>query len=226
MEGRRDAQEGRTLWQRDPRDQTISGSPRGSFSIQRIKLLADLKPGTQVTGIIQTPNTAAVGGWEQFNTIPVKVRLQAGSTAVTQGSEVWAFYVPLAGVFEVISSGGGGGGAQLARRYDSPMPARADQDTPGKGNVKFVTYDIPTDAWIEDPQDYEVLSWVNSPSADPADNSPYYYIYLWVERAVDGFLYWTGEDCPPVDPGDPIYQTLEGTTVPANSNTVIVTPTA
>lgn len=68
-----------------------------------------------------------------------------------------------------------------------------------------------------------VWSWVRSPSADPNDE-PTGYLYVWIELGSDGFWYWTGEDCPVIDQGDPQQIQQSGFQMTGNTNTLIIAP--
>jgi hypothetical protein len=125
--------------------------------------------------------------WFEATDHTVKLYVPGNVNAVTKDNEVLAYWHAAGGVYIPIAAPSSGG--SFLAKSTQQIPARVNETTPGVSTVQPVKYD--GTSFVDDGDPVSILSWVSSPSQDPAGGE----FYVWIEQGRDGYYYWTGEDC-------------------------------
>ena len=175
----------RSLDRQIPRDYGLPANASG-FEIYLLKVVADINPNESGDCKFMIP-TKTAPYWYEVPDHTVKLYVPSNGLAVKADDQVLAYWHAAGGVYFPISSPSSA--SSFLAKSTQQIPARTDQTTPGTATVQPVKYD--GSSFVDDGDPVDILSWVSSPSQDPAGGE----FYVWIEQGRDGYYYWTGEDC-------------------------------
>lgn len=207
----------RSLTRQTQRDYSVVAS-QDTENIHMLKVKSDIQPGSMGYAYLQLPVADEPYWVDSGHT--VELYLQEGQGDLKTDVYVLAFWSAAAGCYIPFAVGQGGGGESFLAKATDKIPGRVDDTTPGTATVQPVKIDSATGKFVDDGDPVTIYSWVGSPSADPADDSKG-YIYVWIERAKDANLYWTGEDCV-VEDQTPVTEETNNYEIQDTDNTVII----